>query len=433
MPPKMQTHVTMKAVGAHTSMTITDEKRKCSLASCGSRPARNRCGRCHHVYYCSAACQQSDWITPEGGHKFACYAPCPVDALGEMCVMAIVTLNNSQALHLIQQPGFNPNYIEKTARFTLVMLAAQCDLPDVLQALIAKGADPKLAASFNADSPLALAAGGRGVNWSEAQAGPGAVRCVKILLAAGALPNYVSRSRTTALYLAASKGYHAIVQLLIDAGANVNFICASQDLVSGGVNCLFFPARDGFLRTVQVLLAAGVDPDVARNDGIRPIELASQNGHVEVVQALIAAGVTRNLERALHQGAAEGRGDVIRALLAAGADPEWVNTGESKLTALQTAAFWGFKDAAAALLEGGAALDSVTCQTAPVGANKSPIDLALSTLLSTSLGVAIPPNYNAAFNSERVPHDLEGTLEVLYAAADRTSAAQSKPRVVIVD
>ena len=47
----------------------------CGTALSGEAAAKNRCGRCKRVYYCSRRCQKSDWKA--GGHKLVCNeAPC---------------------------------------------------------------------------------------------------------------------------------------------------------------------------------------------------------------------------------------------------------------------------------------------------------------------------------------------------------------------
>ena len=50
----------------------------CSWAACGAElsgeaAAKNRCGRCKRVYYCSRRCQKKHW--KEGGHREACEEP----------------------------------------------------------------------------------------------------------------------------------------------------------------------------------------------------------------------------------------------------------------------------------------------------------------------------------------------------------------------
>ena len=50
----------------------------CSWAACGTElsgeaAAKNRCGRCKRVYYCSRPCQKRDWKA--GGHKLVCAEP----------------------------------------------------------------------------------------------------------------------------------------------------------------------------------------------------------------------------------------------------------------------------------------------------------------------------------------------------------------------
>ena len=66
---------TAAEIDAQQSTTQT-----CSWAACGAElsgevAAKNRCGRCKRVHYCSRRCQKRDW--KEGGHELVCEeAPC---------------------------------------------------------------------------------------------------------------------------------------------------------------------------------------------------------------------------------------------------------------------------------------------------------------------------------------------------------------------
>ena len=59
------------AAAAATTQTCTWAT--CGAALSGEAAAKNRCGRCKKVYYCSRRCQKRDWKA--GGHKKACEEP----------------------------------------------------------------------------------------------------------------------------------------------------------------------------------------------------------------------------------------------------------------------------------------------------------------------------------------------------------------------
>jgi uncharacterized protein len=96
---------------------------------------------------------------------------------------------------------------------------------DVLQALLAAGADLKLT-TVDGTTPLMVAAGlGRATYTPREPRGPrspAAEEAVKLLLDAGAEINGVNEADFTALHGAAYRGLNEVVQLLIDRGANIN-------------------------------------------------------------------------------------------------------------------------------------------------------------------------------------------------------------------
>ena len=55
-------------------------------------------------------------------------------------------------------------------------------------------------------------------------------------------------------------------------------------------------AFNGYTQVVRVLLEAGADKNVARQDGATALMAAAQNGHWEVVRVLLDAGADKNAE-----------------------------------------------------------------------------------------------------------------------------------------
>ncbi|ONM48513.1 hypothetical protein B0T44_16735 [Nocardia donostiensis] len=81
--------------------------------------------------------------------------------------------------------------------------------------------------------------------------------------------------------------------------------------------------------TVKGLLAAGVDPDEPNEDGTTPLYRAAVNGSTELVRVLLAQGADPNLPSGaadeglpLCAAACWNHAGVVEALLAAGADPD---------------------------------------------------------------------------------------------------------------
>ena len=119
---------------------------------------------------------------------------------------------------------------------------------------------------------------------------------VQALLAAGAMPNLAATSDgVTPLLIAAQEGRLDIVQALLAApGIDPNLARTSD-----GATPLLSAAYNGHFDVIQALLAAGALPNLARtSDGVTPLYVAADNGHFDVIQALLAApGIDPNLAR----------------------------------------------------------------------------------------------------------------------------------------
>jgi hypothetical protein len=110
---------------------------------------------------------------------------------------------------------------------------------------------------------------------------------VQLLCEAGADMDKADNDGFTALILASQRGHKAVAQLLCEAGADVDK--ADND----SATALIFAAKNGHKEAVQLLCEAGADMDKARDNGATALALASQSGHQEVVQLLCEAMVSR--------------------------------------------------------------------------------------------------------------------------------------------
>lgn len=180
-------------------------------------------------------------------------------------------------------------------------------------------------------------------------------------LAAGADVNVKSSIGQSPLYVAATKGYHQIMTLLLDRGASVNdaaldgttalyVACennrelvvkllikhnARLDLPAlNGLHPLHIAAKKGHYELVDLLLKQKVKYDVvARTTGFTPLMLACMNGHSEIVELLLDVGADPHAEdmegnTPLHFACAEGNYRATYLLLTAGADPDMPNSRE---------------------------------------------------------------------------------------------------------
>ena len=133
-------------------------------------------------------------------------------------------------------------------------------------------------------------------------------------------------------------------------GALAFTLAAADD--PDGTTPLHWAVRANDLDAAQRLIHAGANPDAANRYGVTPLSLAAENASAPLIQALLQAGA-HPTNAILMDAARTGNGEVVRMLLARGAD---ANARESSLgeTALMWAAAENHADAVRALIEHGA-------------------------------------------------------------------------------
>ena len=135
----------------------------------------------------------------------------------------------------------------------------------------------------------------------------GDAESVRVLLAAGGLPDATENWHgQTALMWAAIENHADVVRLLVDAGAEVDRASTQHDWVKisysegnvpksrdlGGLTALQFAARQGSAEAVFALLDAGADASLVEPMyQLTPLQLAIVNGHYTLAVALIERGV----------------------------------------------------------------------------------------------------------------------------------------------
>ena len=139
-------------------------------------------------------------------------------------------------------------------------------------------------------------------------------------------------TNTTALCCSIERGHLAAVQVLVLAGANVNAV----DTL--GITLLERAVALGRTDLVHLLLAAKADVDAESTGGWTPIANAAVRGHLSAVKLLASAKA--DLERAnrfgltpIFHAAERNNADMVEYLMSAGADPRRPdNVGQTPLS-----------------------------------------------------------------------------------------------------
>lgn len=160
--------------------------------------------------------------------------------------------------------GANPSIPSDLGATALHHSAGIGDI-ELLRSLLSKGVD--VDSQSDAGTPLIWAAG------------HGQQDAVKVLLEHHANPNAETDDNITPLLSSVAAGSLACLELLIQAGANIN-------ISAGGATPLHIAADNGSLEIINCLLKAGADPNVTDEDGLKPIQVAAARGNRGAVETL---------------------------------------------------------------------------------------------------------------------------------------------------
>ncbi len=214
---------------------------------------------------------------------------------------------------------------------------------DMVQMLLAGGADVKARTRLGGITPLMMAAKS------------GDVGVIKLLLEAKSDVATTNSNGTTPLMLASASGKADAVKLFLDRGADVNAVDTTH-----GQTALMFAAAQGRLDAITGLMGRGADPNAVtkvspiismteryktQTDGKGKRGITSEGGRSDITAM---GGMT-----ALMFAAREGYLDAVRALVTGGADVNKVNAADG-LSVLTLAILNGRFDIARFLLDSGA-------------------------------------------------------------------------------
>ncbi|PNH03754.1 Ankyrin repeat domain-containing protein [Tetrabaena socialis] len=164
----------------------------------------------------------------------------------------------------------------------------------------------------------------------------GREEAVELLLEAGAEVNTKTKKRDTALKAACLNGHIGVVKLLLNAKADVNTKNES------GSSALYVASEKGHTEVVELLTEAGANintrmklPSVSPIIRSSALYIASKNGHTGVVKLLFkaAAGAGINIEddegsfSAICGASENGHTGVVELLIKEGADFNMKSTG----------------------------------------------------------------------------------------------------------
>lgn len=218
-----------------------------------------------------------------------------------------VYLDQPDTVDLLMKAGANVNTVDEYGE-TPLTLACSNGNGAVVRKLLEAGADPN-AARWDGETALMLAARS------------GSAEAVKLLLAKGANIDAIeSHKGQNALMWAAAEGHSDVVNLLIQNGAKPTV--ASK----GGFTPLVFAAQKGDAKSVLGLLTAGADPNYKVPTGQSVLEVAVIGKKNQAAEVLIEKGADVNSAdktgtTPLHIAAQAGNAELVKKLLAKGADP----------------------------------------------------------------------------------------------------------------
>lgn len=203
---------------------------------------------------------------------------------------------------------------------TPLWLAANQGKTDVMKFLLGKGADPSNTRSDGVSALMTACIGGH-------------TDAIKLLLQSGASQQPSENDAVTPLMNAAESGALDAVKVLVGHLGGSDDKAAVLNLVSQtGFTALIIAAAQGHSAVVEYLLDAGADANLAAENGVNALMYAASNNHVDTIKVLLDKGKTPIDSRHSNQGTAlleactAGASDAVRYLLERGAEVDFTDS-----------------------------------------------------------------------------------------------------------
>ncbi|KAL0985519.1 hypothetical protein UPYG_G00157930 [Umbra pygmaea] len=234
------------------------------------------------------------------------------DAEGRTALRTAAWGGHEEILVTLLGYGAQVDLADREGRTPLIV-AAYMGNREVLEILLDHGAEVNLA---DGDGRTALSVAALCVPKAGVK-GYGDV--ASLLLERGADSGHMDKDGMTPLLLAAYEGHEEVVELLLEAGADVDESAGPHATASVAVTPLLAAAAMGHLGTVGRLLFWGAAVDGIDGEGRTALSLAAARGSVEVVKALLDRGLDENHKddlgwTPLHAAACEGHRATCAAL-----------------------------------------------------------------------------------------------------------------------
>jgi len=241
-------------------------------------------------------------------------------------------------VRLLRQRGTTLNTQDDDGMSPLHHAAYGCHT-DTARFLLLEGADPNQ-----------LDKAGRSPLFCGCESGSDTI--VTLLREKGASATRTNGDGQTLLHLAAGRGNVGVARRLLRLDGGAGQLRTPDPEAAGHTlrSPLHIAAREGYHAVVQLLVEEGFQIDACDGDGRTPLSYACEGGHLESVQVLLTkkrfAGVNstdKNRRTPLSYAAAEGHVDVVAALVGQGGVDPNIKDAEGK-TALIHAAQRGHND-----------------------------------------------------------------------------------------